>query len=290
MVINTFDLYDILTDIIPGIIGTLFLVVLVVPTERVVRPPGTMFGPGGALLIIAVAYVVGRIIRNINIWWGFNYLQTNSDFLRKLNNFVTPQIIREKVDSIISEPFETKLNSILTYQSELDNALVEEFVSILHQKYNVETERLFIGKLGRENGEHEDESVDTDGSDERRLVLGLTDSVRTVGNSELHGKATLYQRYTIISEFYESISKIFFLAALGFSASIAGTLLPTIDFWSTVWTEVVGESIWLSIGVIGASIFIWFISDLQFRDFDQRRATAFVTDIVKVHEDNQQGP
>lgn len=39
-----------------------------------------------------------------------------------------------------------------------------------------------------------------------------------------------------------------------------------------------------------ATIFIWFISDLQFRDFDQRRATAFVTDIVKAHEDNQQGP
>jgi len=286
MVINTFDLYDILTDIIPGIIGTLFLIILLIPTNIGLKQPQTVLGPGGALLLVAVAYVVGRIIRNINLWWFFNKFQ---DYLKKNEKSPSPYFISD-VDWVFSDPFKIKLNSIFTYQSELDNALVEEAVKILHNKYNLEADYLYIEKLTSEDRKQEDEKLADEMSNERRLVFPSPESVIPVGYSELYDKATLYQRYTIISNFYESISKIFLLTALGFRLSIAGIAIPDFSLWTTTWTNFVEESSVLSASVIAAFVIIGLVSELQHRDLDQKRATAFVSDIVKIREDNQQNP
>jgi len=216
----------------------------------------------------------------------FNKFQ---DYLKKNEKSPSPYFISD-VDWVFSDPFKIKLNSIFTYQSELDNALVEEAVKILHNKYNLEADYLYIEKLTSEDRKQEDEKLADEMSNERRLVFPSPESVIPVGYSELYDKATLYQRYTIISNFYESISKIFLLTALGFSLSIAGIAIPDFSLWSTIWTNFVEESSVLSASVIAAFVIIGLVSELQHRDLDQKRATAFVSDIVKIREDNQQNP
>lgn len=70
MALGTFDVYDILADIIPGSIATLFLIVLAVPQDSLSQVLNTFSGPGGAVIFIAIGYVVGRIVRNVSIY-GF---------------------------------------------------------------------------------------------------------------------------------------------------------------------------------------------------------------------------
>lgn len=251
MVVNTFELYDILTDIIPGIIGTILLIVLFIPSKALNQGIGVVVGTGGALLIIAVAYVVGRIIRNIRIW---KYL-----------------LYREEASS----PFEDKLNSILNGRSELDDELVSQFGVALREKYNIDVWK-----------PNDIENQEIDEIDERYQSY-IFKTVVPVGYSELYHKQTLYQRYTIISSFYESISNLFLLAAIGLLISGLGAEFIGIGYWPTLWTELWNKSFLISSIMIASLSAIGFIGLVQYRVFDRRRAVAFVSDIVKIQTSSQ---
>lgn len=249
MVVNTFDLYDILTDIIPGIIGTLLLIVLFAPATTINRGSGLVVGTGGALLIIAIAYVVGRIIRNIRLWKYIMYRKEASG------------------------PFERTLQSIILGQSDLDDDLVQQFKEVINDKYEFSRPDV--------SDEEVDSNVEFD-------MIQLFNTVVPVGYSELYNRQTLYRRYTIISSFYESLSTLFLLAAIGFWISGTGTEFPLIDYWPTLWTQLWNTSITISMLVISSLIIISFIGFGQYRVFDRRRAVAFVVDIIKTSYDAPQ--
>lgn len=249
MVVNTFELYDILTDIIPGIIGTLLLIVLFAPAKSLSQGSGVVVGTGGGLLLIAIAYVVGRIVRNIRIWKFLLYQGEGSG------------------------PFATKLHSILESQSELDDELVGQFRNALGKKYNLES---FLNEKYIENNQKDEL--------DQSYIFG---TVIPVGYSELYDRQTLYQRYTIISSFYESISTLFILATIGFLISGIGAEFIGIGYWPTLWTELWNTSVMISGIVIVSLYLISFIGFFQYRVFDRRRAVAFVSDIVKTQTQPQ---
>ena len=255
MVINTFDLYDILTDIIPGIIGTLLLIVLLVPEKDLNLVSGVIGGPGGALLIIATAYVTGRIIRNIKPW---EYLFENS-------------IVYIRNYDRAAAPFEKELESILTHQSELDHGLVETFKKIMAEQYNLD---MLVVENAEENYTQDE------------YEIGL-DTIKRVGYSDLYDKATLYQRYTIVSSFYESVSTLFLTIGFGFLISFIGTESFDIGYPHTVWTNSVENTPFLSFFAIIFLVIIGYITRRQYRKFDKKRGVAFISDIVKTHENEE---
>jgi hypothetical protein len=276
MVINTFDLYDIIADIIPGVIGTLALTVFVIPTGKLPKITGVPQGPGALLLIVAVSFVVGRIIRYINPWKVIDYgilssivlfaffnklskrtfdtrLNINSDIIDK-NTFEPILLIsfEDKLRSIFyHQSDQDKLRSIFYHQSDLNIGVVKKCVMILRDKYDYDFEnghmiipkedigysilrKLYILATNESKGRIIDQKM--------RMESPPMEFILTAGNSELYNKATLYQRYTIISKFNESISKVFFISAIGSGISAWGIEANDWGLWSTVWTDFVWQT------------------------------------------------
>jgi hypothetical protein len=109
-----------------------------------------------------------------------------------------------------------------------------------------------------------------------------TETILDIGYSELWGENTLYQRYTIVSGFYEGLSNSFILIIIFYLSTgfVAYFSIFSGYFYSTIWTSFVAES------ANGAGIFIvglvvvYILIVIQFRKFEKRRATQFVIEIA----------
>jgi len=105
-----------------------------------------------------------------------------------------------------------------------------------------------------------------------------TETILDIGYSELWGENTLYQRYTIVSGFYEGLSNSFLLMIVFYllTGLVAYFSILSGYFYSTTWSSFIAES------AIGAGMFIiglvaaYILIVIQFRKFEQRRATQFV--------------
>lgn len=232
MVVNTFDIYDIFADLVPGTVVAILLLGVAVPVDQISSILGGVSGVGAGLIFISISYVLGRIVRNMpNI--------TN--------------ILLGICDRSVS--FESSVEDyIFSSNNPLEDSVKNNFLQTIYSKAEI------AGSL--------------DSSD--------TDTILDIGYSELWGENTLYQRYTIVSGFYEGLSNSFLLITISYilTGFVAYFSIFPGYFYSTTWSSFIAES------AIGAGIFIvglvavYILTVIQFRKFEQRRATQFVIEIA----------
>lgn len=216
MALETFDLYDVLTDVIPGIIFQVLLVVLFVPPEFL-KADDYIFGTSGiVLLVIVTGYVLGRLVRNVSLF---------------------EKILKDYFDSVLS-------NILEGYPVNLPASTIHEFKTILRG----ENFYLLYTKITRKQ-------------------------VKQWGYSKLYGRTTLYHKYTIISEFYYSMSKVFTIS------SIIYTPIIFLDIKQPPLSA--NQTYLIVIMLLVLGIICW----TQHRKFSERRAIAFVNDLVTLHNE-----
>lgn len=232
MVVNTFEIYDIFADLVPGIVIAVLLLVVAVPTDQTSSILNEISGVGAGLILISISYVLGRIVRNMpNI--------TN--------------ILLERCDKSVS--FETSVEGfVFSSDNPLESSVKNNFLKTIYSKAEI------AGSL--------------DNSD--------IETILDIGYSELWGKNTLYQRYTIVSGFYEGLSNSFLVMTTFYllTGAVAYFSIFSGYFYRTAWTSFVTDSgIGAGIFVVGM-VAVYLLVVIQFRKFEQRRATQFVIEIA----------
>jgi hypothetical protein len=243
MVVNSFDLYDILTNLVPGIVAVLFFSFALLPVN-VINSFSDISGAAIVLPLIAVAYVIGRIIRNVNLLFVINIIFNIKEF-------------KDYVKEFIKEG------------DKFDDSTIKNFYENLSNKHSV--------------------NIDQNNTN--------IDVIIQVGYADLWRKESLYQRYNIVSNFYESLCNLFLLAFIFYSlASVDPVIKELCDEnltfgYSTHWTDALSDSLFFLVFLL-FFLLLYIASLIQFTKFEERRAYQFVIDIVNsdMTESNQLGP
>lgn len=118
-----------------------------------------------------------------------------------------------------------------------------------------------------------------------------------LGYTHLWGKDTLYHRYNIVSNFYESICNILLLSLLFFSLAAIEPVIEKIcdkqvDVgYRTYWTDALNESL-ISLVFLALILSFYILCLIQFTKFEKRRAYQFVIEVINsgTEESNRIGP
>lgn len=122
-------------------------------------------------------------------------------------------------------------------------------------------------------------------NDEYELqVTDVTDvrQMKYLGYSVLHNTNTLYERYTIIGSFYQGIMNSFFIFFSLYTVSFLASKSQYSIGYRTLWASFSASSNLLvpSIVVLTSMGAIFIVSYNQHRKFEQRRAAAFMNDLL----------
>ena len=232
VVVNTFDIYDIFADLVPGTVVAILLLGVTVPVDQTSSILNGISGVGAGLILISISYVLGRVVRNMpNI----------TNILLGLCNK--------------SVSFESSVEGfIFSSDNPLEDSVKNNFLKTIYSIAEI------AGSL--------------DSSD--------TETILDIGYSELWGENTLYQKYTIVSGFYEGLSNSFFLIIISYLATGYVAYLSIFPgyFYMTMWTSFVAESETTAGIFVVSLVVVYILIVVQFRKFEKRRATQFVIEIA----------
>lgn len=250
MALETFNLYDVLTDIIPGIVFQMLLVIIFVPSQYFESVVGFLGSPSGVLLLVALGYILGRIVRNSKPFGVIS--ECHSKIYDKNNKQNHESEGREQKNCLIKKSFSQKLSDIISGPvEELDSQTRCQFMNIT------------FGKLS-----YTSQSV----KDRKQIEIW--------GFSKLYGRTTLYHKYTMISNFYYSMSKtLIYVVIFGNLIFFGSPHYPDTKLIEIISNILVVIALSVILAVLSA------ICWLQYRKFSERRAIAFVNDLVALYNE-----
>lgn len=289
MATERLTLFDVIVDLIPGIVFLLFLIPFV-STASI--PGATSTVLSAAIVLLAVGYAVGRIIHAVaarkwlttrltkfawktGFWWRLGNFFGSSQ-LRDIHDLVADST-NEEVDFETNFEFKERIQSVLsTYEDDEDdeedkddnddddepalaNSTIYEHVIIRELIDNAETELDFAK-------ESEDEEPN-------RLKWETNlEYLEHLGHSLLHGESTLYQRYTILATFYRNL----------WVAILLGGLVNVGLYFARIANQG-GEVNWLTlIASIGVGFLILIMLSVRWLEFRYRRLRALINDMYLI--------
>ncbi len=206
MPLQKFDVYDIIVDIIPGIILTGLVLPLALPSgiENTSLPVG---GVWLAIIILAIGYFMGRFLHSIASWFDKKITNGTSKLISFLIYLVQDfNIFPQNWRLYRVEEFLVKYNDKNhTVKSEIKQSLsssppdslksqvAHEFLDRVEATYEIDTNNLDYGEFIRE--------------------------YEQFSYSLLYDKQVLYRRYEILSTFFRSMYVLCLLAGILYTVS-----------------------------------------------------------------------
>lgn len=269
-------LFDVIVDLIPGIIFLLFLIPFV-STDSVRGATSTVLS--AAIVLLAVGYAVGRIIHAVTArswlkstitrfaWWiglapgfGFFFGTGRLRVIRKSDDD-SPY---DAVDTTTDFEFKERLESVLSMYDDDDERDLAD---------STDYEHVIIREL-LDNAETELDLTEERG-DEDPLRLKWESNLKYfehLGHSLLHGESTLYQRYTILATFYRNL----------WVAILAGGLVHLIlrGIEEGAWLQ---KATWepLAIPIVIGFLILVMLS-VRWLEFRYRRLRALINDMYLI--------
>lgn len=273
MFLQNFSVYDIIVDIVPGVVFGYLIWVLAVPISKVGFTNLGLSGAGQAFLIIAVGFLIGRGLHSGSALFE-SFMRKNGEILlknteyfpigkwykkvhRKYRRFIGPEWSMETVLEEALIPI-----SPFTFYT----ATAYELHNLLNEIYNVDFEKL-------DNKE---------GIEEFSYAL-------------LYGKNTLYRKYEILTTGFRNTYFLFLLTSILYSFVTYSTLEKPNSFIlqsKTSWVEYVGKEPKLATLSVGIMFVLFILFLYQRLKFGQKRSDMLLFDSVielqkKVNEDQE---
>jgi hypothetical protein len=253
--LENFDPYDIIADIVPGVYSMVFILYLSAPID-LIKYCDCVGGPEIAIIFIAISYIVGRIVRNISIY-NAAHVFPNLD-LYDLSKAII-NILDEHFPRLSGNIFEEELKKILSSGVHMEPGRVEKFRSLVSSEIDL--------KL-----------------DEKQVPSDQITYLKNSGFAKLYGRKTLYQRYTIVAEFYNGVMNATFILFWIYLSSWLVSNMNIGDYYKTGWTEASPQMVFI---VLLAMLLVFSITYKNHVKFEERRAISFVNCIIELYDDRQ---
>lgn len=262
MPLQNFSVYDIIVDIVPGIVFGYLLWALLAPIENIGFADLGLVGVGQALLIVAVGFLIGRALHGGSAMFEF--------FVSKFCRFVARQISRnEKIEHYFKKlhnwysnflgpkwSLETVLHEALFPFSPFTfyTAIAYDFHLLLNEIYNVD-----FGQLDKKEG------------------------IEEFSYSLLYGKDTLYRKYEILSTGFRNTYLLFLVASILYASVTYNTLQTSNAILlrdTTPWVRYVHREPKIAVLIVGVffALFVLFLH--QRLKFGRKRSDALLFDSV----------
>lgn len=278
MATDRLTLFDVIVDLIPGIIFLLFLLPFF-SEESITGATSTVLS--GAIVLLALGYAVGRIIHataartlvkstiTMFAWWiglapvvGWFLGSSRLRDIRKSDAESPYDAVHTKTHFEFKERIESVL-SMYEDDDEPDIADTTDYEHVIIRELldNAETELDFC-----EEREEEDS-----------LRLKWESNLKYLehlGHSLLHGESTLYQRYTILTTFYRNLWVAILLGGLvNLGLNFSGIAPQGGEVDRTV----------LAVS-IGGGILILILLSVRWLEFRYRRLRALINDMYLISD------
>ncbi|WP_135365625.1 hypothetical protein [Halosimplex halophilum] len=299
MPLGSFDLYDILTDIVPGSVGTILLVVLSMPHKATEQFPQSLGGMGGAVVIIGVSYVIGRIVRNVSVYqllydtlaavgviWALNQIYERSRFPVTATDDESEDILHY-VAVLVQRASIRVYGFVDRHTPDLGGNIFEsEVQSIMDiSDEKLEDQSTVPPQITRSILWYYQDSHEVNPNVEGGLA-----QMKYHGFTTLYGTNTLYKRYTIVSEFYKGLMNSFFIFFFCYAIVFGATEIESGIGYPTLWTNFVSgiSSPYPAVVVLLALLAGFLLTYNQHVKFEERRAISFVIDLEsQVHSSEE---
>jgi hypothetical protein len=273
MPVSQFSLYDLLVDVIPGMLAIL-LTILLFPEENAVQIFRFASIPAGAVIIIVASYIVGRLIHEVSGMisgvvenWTYSFVVIATTEARETDLRTNPvkyiwynlilqlrkSIPAEQGNPSIDEVFDSSRRPLTDDISDKRSENIPTvFMANKVYKQFTQSEQLPYFPLG----------VDSK-------------MIRHSGYSLLYGdKTTLYTRYNILATFFRNMSFLFWLFPL---LSAVQVLFPEIAKKGTaIWAT--AEPIYL---IPLCSAILGIIFSRATYDYSEKRNLHFLLDFYR---------
>lgn len=247
-------LYDILSDAFPGAVAVILFSIFALPEELITEISGNLLA--GGLIFTVSSYTLGRILRNTEKIYYDEVIRLIKN--QKESNSTEIDLLETSEYSQVK--FEDRLYDIVCEESEVYE--IEEIRDKFKEKVETEFE---IGNTCWE-----------DLSKKR-----FQQSIITPGYNRIWGENTLYRRYTIISNFYEALTKIL-LVIITIHLSVS-CLFFTDVIYRTILISEMTDDFQLIFVIITFLIFsFWVLFAKQHKKFEKKRAIAFMIEINSI--------
>lgn len=264
MATERLTLFDVIADLIPGIVLLLFLS----PGIQTVVNIGNYGLVGTALIIVAIGYPAGRIIHAAAARKRFSKQMANSGW--SVGSVQLDDVRDEYISDLHDEEnpiqFKFPIRVKTLRQGKSSRGETDSIVGSYEHKLTNKMLDLAEAKYDYPNDTGKSNSTTSGESDEEYL--------EHLGHSILHGNPSLYLRYTILATFYRNL---WFSTRFGAPVFI---LLMIYKYGLAIGntTETITTIIFLVIFGIG---YLWILELLSVRwlEFRYRRLRAFINEL-----------
>lgn len=273
MPVSQFSLYDLLVDVIPGMLAIL-LTILLFPEENAVQIFGFASIPAGAVIIIVASYIVGRLIHEVsgiisgvveNWIYSLVLIATNeareTDLRTDPVRYIWYNLILQLRKSIPAEQGNLSIDEVFDSSR---SPLTDD----ISDKRNENIPTVFMANRVYKQFTQSEQLPS--------FPLGVDSKmIRHSGYSLLYGnKTTLYTRYNILATFFRNMSFLFWLFPL---LSAVQVLFPEIaKKGSAIWTT--AEPIYL---IPLCSAILGIIFSRATYDYSEKRNLHFLLDFYR---------
>lgn len=290
MATERLTLFDVIVDLIPGVIFLLFLIPFV-STASIQGATSSVLS--AAIVLLALGYAVGRSIHAVasRAWLTTRLTKFawKTGFWGRLGNFYGSPQLRDIHDLVADSTydgvdfetnfvFEDRIEAVLSRyekgeddngddeQPELADSTDYEHVIIRELLDNAQTELDFSEERGEEVP--------------RRLKWESDlEYLEHLGHSVLHGESTLYQRYTILATFYRNL---WLAILLGGISHLGLYLMANIRQIPGIISSPSIASIIAGVAIPVLFILILILLSVRWLEFRYRRLRALINDMYLI--------
>ncbi|WP_152663281.1 hypothetical protein [Halorubrum saccharovorum] len=268
MPLQKFQIYDVIVDIIPGIVFSALLIPLIIPSSRETNIPAVGGGVAIAIVLLAVGYVLGRVVHSFSSLFD--------SIVRATIRFLEARLMRGRLAGPISQA-RNKLIPIFGYHYTVEDHIQEAMSPITPFTLKTGSSYRLIEKINKKY------EIDVDSLDHGEYL----EEYEHFSHSLLYNKQVLYRRYEILATFFRSMYVLCFIFAIAYTISayqVVGLFERPL-----LWNHVVKDYGTQAGILVGSLLLLSFIFAHQKRKFSNRRGRALIYDsLIELEKSDEQ--